>query len=124
MDELMKIAAYRGDDKKGFHMACRDLNKVFSENYLEMIHSVGRNIFPFILATDNDPGYKGVGAMFTLYLEDGSVRRTSKPPAAYEIYKTVSHIALTIYVIISPYFLCYTLPGWQGKLSVLKSKLN
>ena len=69
-----------------------------------MIHNVGRNIFPVIIASDNDQGYEGNGSMFTLYLKDGSIRKTSSPPAEYEIYKSLAHIPLGISSIISPFF--------------------
>ncbi|UJR11140.1 hypothetical protein I4U23_015321 [Adineta vaga] len=93
------------------------------EQYTQMIHQVGRNILPCIIASENDMNYRGVGSMFTLYLKDGSTRRTKAPPPEYEIYKNLSHMLLCIYTIISPYFLQPTTSGWEDKLIMVKNKI-
>ncbi|CAF0825224.1 unnamed protein product [Adineta ricciae] len=124
IEQLLPIAAWRGSDTKQILFATRDIHLTMREHYSQMIRQVGRNIFPCIIASENDMHHRGVGSMFTLYLEDGSTRRTKVPPAKYEIYKNLSHMPLCVYSIISPYFAQPTVSGWEDKLMVVNNKIT
>jgi hypothetical protein len=137
---LLSILGTRGDALQAFYASLRDVNADARAGYARMLHSVGRNIFPLIIATDYEPetpgqshgigrpagtriGYgtgSGIGSTFTLYLEDGSVRRIAPCPPQYEMYKALSHMPLGLGTIISPFFASPRSGGWQGQLAAFR----
>ena len=104
IDELLEPVAHAGDKTQGYFTSLRDVHLLMRKNYLENIYQVGRNIFPLIIASDNEPGFEGVGASYTLYLEDGTSERIVPVSREYEMHKCLSHIPLGIFAIIAPYF--------------------
>jgi hypothetical protein len=93
------------------------------ENYQDMIREIGNNIYPLIVATDVEPGsVSGVGGIFSLYLEDGSMRRISPTSPEFEMLKNLAHLPLGLFTILSPHFLTpRSLPmnrliGFQSKI--------
>lgn len=87
LSDLIDVVAYRyfvfssllvihnylssGDGTKSLQLSARQLNTFMRETYSNFIHQVGRSIYPFILASDYEPGFEGVGSTFTLFLRDG-----------------------------------------------------
>ena len=111
------------------------------ETYSNFIHQVGRNIYPFILASDYEPGFEGVGSTFTLFLRDGRYiefhethclhllvlsSQHKVAPAAdskYEVYKAISHAALAMFIILSPHFKNPKNLQWKAKILQLQDQL-
>lgn len=115
-DRLINTVATRGDPVRQLYMTMRDLNLLTRAHYAQMIHNVGRNLYPLIVASDYEPGFNGVGGTFTLYLADGSSRRIAPAPPVYELYKALSHMALGVFAQVSPYFRTPAAAGWREPL--------
>ncbi|UJR07857.1 hypothetical protein I4U23_012140 [Adineta vaga] len=124
IEDLSVIVGWRGTSAKQVLLATRDIHLGMRELYTDMIYQVGRNIYPCIIASDNEKQYAGVGSMFILYLKDGSMKRTKAPPVEYEIYKNLAHMPLGIFTIISPYFLQSTIGKWQSQLRIMADKID
>lgn len=124
ISELVDPVSYRGNATQQYFEALRDIHLMMRENYLTAIYRIGRNIFPLIVASDNEPGLEGVGTSYTLYLEDGSAKRIAPTPPEYEMYKCLSHMPLGIFTIISPYFKSPTTPGWISPLKAFHAKVR
>ena len=103
--KLLSNIAYRGNHLDELKSCARDLNDGIRNQYAGFIHSVGRNIFPLIIATDHEvDGPSGVGTTLTLYEANGSVTKVS--PAShskYELYKTCAHTFMGLSVELGPY---------------------
>ena len=108
------------------------------ETYSNFIHQVGRNIYPFILDSDYEPGFEGVGSTFTLFLRGGRCNQFQDThllilssqhkvaPAAdskYEVYKAISHAALAMFIILSPHFKNPKNLQWKAKILQLQDQL-
>jgi hypothetical protein len=124
-DKLIDVVATRGDPYKALRLACREVHLGTRANYKDMIYDIGRNIFPLIVALDNEPSYEGIGSTFTLYLKDGSSRRIVPCPPEYEVYKGLSHISLGLFTFVSPYFRTPKgNPGWHRGLAGYLDKIS
>lgn len=114
--ELVDVVATREDADKGLKLCARELNTFMRENYSGFIHSVGRHVYPLILASDYEPGFEGVGSSFTLFLRDGSQYKIA--PTAhtdYETYKAVSHAGTTTMLQCNA-LMCLRLRGSIGNI--------
>jgi hypothetical protein len=90
-----------------------------------MIHDIGRNIYPLIIASDNEPGLQGVGSTFTLFRRDGTTERIVPCPPEYEIYKGLSHMSLGLFTFVSPFFKTPKgNPGWKTGLDGYHTKVK
>ena len=87
IDELLESVAHTGDETQCYYNSLRDVHLLTRRRYLENIRQVGRNIFPLIIASDDEPGLEGVGGSYTLYLEDGTSERIVPVSRQYEMYK-------------------------------------
>jgi len=124
-DELIKVVAVRGDPLKEYYMCLRDIHLMMRENYANMIFNVGRNIYPLIVAADYEVGTpSGIGSSFTLYLEDGTYKRIAPAPPEYEMYKSLGHMPLGLFTIVSPYFMSPHSLGWKPQLQKFQGKVN
>ena len=121
---LIKPVAYRGDNIKNFNHTLRDIHLLMRSNYSELIHKVGRNVYPVIIANDNESIYQGVGGSYTLYLENGTRKRTVPTSPDYEIHKNLSHIPLGLFTIISPYFYSKHNLEWKNKIKEFQEKVS
>jgi hypothetical protein len=81
------------------------LNKISRDHYKEWNWKVANNIYPLIVAMDMEEGAEGIGSSFYLYLRDGTVKRARPTDQMYEIHKSLSHLALGVACILSPYLL-------------------
>ena len=103
--KLLSNIAYRGNHLDELKSCARDLNNGIRNHYSGFIHSVGRNIYPLIIATDHEvDGPCGVGTTLTLYEANGNVTKVS--PAShtnYELYKTCAHTFMGLSVELGPY---------------------
>ena len=124
IDELLEPVAHAGDKTQGYFKSLRDVHLLMRKNYLENIYQVGRNIFPLIIASDNEPGFEGVGASYTLYLEDGTSERIVPVSREYEMHKCLSHIPLGIFAIIAPYFSNPQSQEWINPLQRFQSRVE
>ena len=124
IDELLEPVAHAGDKTQCYFKSLRDVHLLMRNNYLENIYQVGRNIFPLIIASDNEPGFEGVGASYTLYLEDGTSERIVPVSRQYEMYKCLSHIPISIFTIIAPYFKNPQSQEWINPLQRFQSKVE
>ena len=124
IDELLEPVAHAGDKTQCYFQFLRALHLLTRENYLENICRVGRNIFPLIIANDNESGFEGVGATYTLYLEDGTSERIVPVSWQYEMYKCLSHIPLGIFAIIAPYFKNPQSREWIDPLRRFQSRVD
>lgn len=123
--ELIDIVAWRGDADTHLQHCARQVNTFMRTEYKGFINSVGRNIYPLIIASDFEPGFEGVGSSFTLFLRDGSQQKIAPTHTTnYEIYKALSHAALATFVILSPHFKNPKNTQWRGKLSELQRTLE
>ena len=86
-----------------FHQSTRALNYFIRNEYANTIHKVGRNVFPLIIAIENETNNTGVGGTYILFTEDGKVEYIRPVSHEYEFLKTISHIPLGIFSIIGPY---------------------
>lgn len=122
LEDLQHAVSFRKDPIIDLKLACRDMNNHLRSDYSKFIHSVGRNIFPLIIATDASPGLFGVGTTFTLFLEDGTEEKiTPALSSHYEVYKSVSHIFLGAAVLITPFL---SNPGSQSWLNPVKDFIS
>lgn len=125
LDKLIDVVATQGDPYQALRLACREVHLGTRANYKDMIHRIGRNIYPLIVALDNEPGFEGVGSTYTLYLRDGSSRRIVPCPPEYEVYKGLSHTSLGLFTFVSPYFKCPEgNAGWQRALAGYHDKVK
>jgi hypothetical protein len=95
VEDLTPPSAVRGDSGFELHSCIVDLHRTMRVNYQRMIHQVGRNIYPLILAKDNLPdtdrgdiGRQGLGGTYTLYLANGENHSVRPTPRAYETMVT------------------------------------
>jgi len=116
LTKFIDISAYRGDPTQQYKLSLRDLNTVMKDNYAELIYKIGHNIYPLIIASDAAPGYEGVGSLYTLFLEDGSVKQIAPTSPEYEMYKDLAHMALGMYTIVAPYFNSPVSTNWMEKM--------
>jgi guanine deaminase len=72
---LLEVVSIRGDTVQAYYAALTDVHLTMRDAYAKMIHAVGRNIYPLIVASDYEPGFAGVGSTFTLFLADGTSKR-------------------------------------------------
>jgi len=111
--------ATRGNKESEMIESVIDMHRLMRVHYHDMAYKVGRNIYPLIIARDNlndkytnDIGRQGIGGHYTLFLEDGSVFIRTPTPKYYELYKSLSHIPLGIWTMISPYLLNDKADSW------------
>ncbi|XP_065199768.1 uncharacterized protein LOC135831310 [Planococcus citri] len=116
LTKFIDIAAYRGDPIQQYKLTLRDANLVMRDNYAELIYEIGHNIYPLIIASDATPGYEGVGTLYTLFLEDGSMKQVAPTTPEYEMYKDLAHMALGMYTIVAPYFNAPVSTNWHDKM--------
>lgn len=125
--ELVDVVAYRGDADQHLKLCARQINSFMRGEYKGFINNVGRNIYPLIIASDFEPGFEGVGSSFTLYLKDGTQHKIAPTVASnsnYEIYKSLSHAALAMFVILTPHLHNPTNIMWRGKLNELRNHIE
>ena len=123
--ELVEVVAYRGDSSQHLKLCARALNAFMRQNYTGFIHSVGRNIYPLIIASDFEPNFEGVGSSFTLYLRDGSQHKIAPTVSTdYETFKALSHVSLAMFIILSPHFDNPRNTQWRGKLTELRGQIE
>ncbi len=129
--EMLAPIATQKDTANEMQSCIVDLHRTMRENYRTMIHKVGRNIYPLILARDNLPdsdradiGRQGLGGTYTLYMESGETRSVRPTPKAYEILKCLGHIPLGLFSIISPYFQNPKASAWVGELNSYNEKVQ
>lgn len=116
LKKFIDISAYRGDPIQQYKLSLRDANSMMKENYAELIYQVGHNIYPLIIASDAEPGYEGVGSLYTLFLEDGTRKQVAPTSPEYEMYKDLAHMALGMYTIVAPYFNSPISNNWYEKM--------
>ena len=111
VDAFVPPVATRGEGATELHLCVVDVHRMARESYLAMIHAVGRNIFPLIIARDTEPemdradlGRQGLGGTYTLLLENGEAHSVCPTPPEYEFLKCLSHMPLGLFAIVSPYF--------------------
>ena len=111
IDTLVPPVMTRGGTATELHMCVVDIHRAMRENYLTMIHAVGRNIFPLIIARETEPemdradlGRQGVGGTYSLFLENGETYSVCPTPPTYEFLKCLAHMPLGLFAIVSPYF--------------------
>lgn len=115
--DLVKVVTYRGDADKHLQLCARQMNTFMRVNYKDFIHNVGRNIFPLIIASDFEPGFEGVGSSFTLYLRDGSQHKIAPTVSSdYEMFKALSHMALCLFILLTPHFDNPKNIAWRAKV--------
>jgi hypothetical protein len=128
--ELVAPSATRHDAAFELHACVVDIHRMMREEYLRTIHSVGRNIYPLIVARDNEPdtdrsdrGRQGLGGTYTLYLE-GETHSVRPTPRAYELLKCLAHMPLGLFTLVSPYFLNPTATSWTQPLEAFHRKVQ
>ena len=129
-EALLAPCAHRGDAQDALHESIVDIHRYSRVQYAENIRKVGRNVYPLIIARDNEPdadkqdmGRQGLGGIYTLYLENGESRTIQPTPAAYERLKCLSHIPLGLFNIQSPYFQDEQARNWIAKTSIMGTKI-
>lgn len=130
-ESLAEPCAHRGGPDQALHESIVDIHRFGRAEYAQNIRKVGRNVYPLIIARDNepdqdrtDPGRQGLGGIFTLYLANGESRTIQPTPAAYERLKCLSHIPLGFFTILSPYFHDPEAQGWVPKAQAMQAKLE
>ena len=130
-DSLAEPCAHRGGPDQALHESIVDIHRFGRAEYAQNIRKVGRNVYPLIIARDNepdqdrtDPGRQGLGGIFTLYLANGESRTIQPTPAAYERLKCLSHIPLGFFTILSPYFHDPEAQGWVPKAKAMRAKIE
>ncbi|WIG94650.1 hypothetical protein [Myxococcus sp. SDU36] len=120
VQEILAPCATQHDAGFELHSAIVELHRTMRQNYLRMVHRVGRNIHPLIIARDTEPemdradlGRQGVGGSYTLYLENGETYSVRPTPRAYELLKCLAHIPLGLFTLLSPYFQNATATSWM-----------
>jgi len=121
---LLRHAAWRGDAKANFKFAMRDVNSYLRDNYKQLMHDVGVNIFPLLYLNDADPGEIGTGTTLTLYTEDGVVHRYVPTDKTYETLKDLSHQVFGLFTYVGPYFQAPNSIGWVGPLKGFQEKVQ
>lgn len=125
IDELVNIVTYRKDADHHFQLCARQMNCWMRANYSDFIHNVGENIYPLIIASEYEPGYEGVGTTFTLFTKDGNTLKIAPTVSTdYEANKALSHVALAIFVILSPHLNNPNNIQWVGKIMELKKHVE
>ena len=110
-EHLNDVMAYRKDSASEMELAFKELNvHTRSTLYADFIRKAGRNIYPVIIALENDKELgSGNGNTFVLYLEDGSENRiTPGLNGGYAVFKSASHILLGLGTILGPFAVSYT----------------
>ena len=102
LTELVDCAAFRADSTQEYLRAVGEIHQMMRINYKELIHHVGRNVFPVIIAQDDAPGLEGVGGTYTLFLSNENVRSITPVPPQYAMLKSLSHMPLGIFTILGP----------------------
>jgi len=75
LHDFIDAAATRGDSRRNFHLSVKDIHLNMRENYAKMIASVGENIYPLIVATENEsPALAGTGGVYKVYFRNGTMR--------------------------------------------------
>jgi len=130
VDELTPPSAVRGDSGFELHSCIVDLHRTMRVNYQRMIHQVGRNIYPLIIAKDNLPdtdradiGRQGLGGTYTLYLANGETHSVRPTPRAYEMMKCLGHIPLGLFTIVSPFFQNPHATSWMEALQAYQKQV-
>lgn len=121
---LSESVAYRGDAGQECLHAIDEIHQTMRDNYQELIHDVGRNIFPVIIAQDDAPGLEGVGGTYTLFLSDRNTRSVTPVPRRYAVLKALSHMPLGLFTILGPSLENRHAFSWQGKLESYASKVS
>src|SRR3990167_2194788 len=103
-----------------FQQLMRTLNGRIRDQYAQIIYKVGRNIFPLIIAIENEQDNSGICGTYILFTADGKVEYIRPVEKAYEYYKSVSHMPLGILSIIASYF---NKPGDTSWIPLLQSLL-
>ena len=124
LTELVDCSAFRADAEREYLRAVDEIHQMMRSNYQELIHHVGRNIFPLIVAQDDAPGLEGVGGTYTLFLSDRSVRSVTPVPPRYAMLKALSHMPLGIFTILGPSFNNPRGFSWTDKLEPYASKVG
>lgn len=130
-DSLAEPCAHRGGADQALHESIVDIHRFGRAEYAQNIRKVGRNVYPLIIARDNEPdqdradqGRQGLGGIFTLFLANGESRTIQPTPAAYERLKCLSHIPLGFFTILSPYFHDPEARGWMPKAAEMATKIE
>jgi hypothetical protein len=125
VETFIDASSYRGDPVNNFRLSVKDVHLFMRENYANLIQSVGRNIYPVIVATDSDgPDLSGTGGAYKVYFRNGTMRRIVPVGPAFEIHKCLSHMLLGVYTVVAPYFRAGLSTSWIPKLSELASKVE
>ncbi|OGT53262.1 MAG: hypothetical protein A3E84_01405 [Gammaproteobacteria bacterium RIFCSPHIGHO2_12_FULL_42_13] len=103
-DLEQQVVASQLPELQPFQRLARSLNGRIRDNYAQIVYKVGRNIFPLIVAIENEQDNTGIGGTYVLFTADGKAEYIRPVEVTYEYYKTVSHMPLGIFSIISPYF--------------------
>ena len=129
--ELISPSATAGDADFELHRSIVDLHRTMRVRYQSMIHQVGRNIYPLIVARDNLPdsdradiGRQGLGGTYQLYLANGETHSVRPTPRAYEMLKCLCHIPLGLFTILSPYFGNPKATSWFRPLSAYRDQVS
>lgn len=130
VDELVAPVATRHDAAFELHACVVDIHRMMRQNYLRNIHAAGRNIYPLIIARDNEPdmdrsdlGRQGVGGTYTLYLE-GETHSVRPTPRAYELLKCLAHMPSGLFTVVSPCFQNPTATSWSEPLELFLRKVQ
>lgn len=128
--ELIIPCAHAGDRKTALHDSIVDIHRMMRREYAANIHKVGRNVYPLIVARDNEPernrldtGRQGLGGIYTLYLETGEAHTIQPTPRDYERLKCLSHIPLGLFSILSPHFLDPEAREWVPQMTTFEAKI-
>ena len=119
--------AYRKDSASEMVLAFKELNvHTRSTLYADFIRKAGRNIYPVIIALENDKELgSGNGNTFVLYLKDGSEYRiTPGLNGGYAVYKSASHILLGLGTILGPFVKNPSSQEWMKPLLVYKEHIE
>lgn len=130
-DTLTDPCAHRGGEEEALHESIVDIHRMSRVEYAKNIRKVGRNVYPLIIARDNEPegdradqGRQGLGGVFTLYLASGETRTIQPTPAGYERLKCLSHIPLGLFNILSPHFHDPAARIWMPKVAEMSAKIT
>ncbi|WP_257460763.1 hypothetical protein [Archangium lipolyticum] len=131
VEELIPPSATQHDAGFELHSCIVELHRTMRQNYLQMIHRVGRNIYPLIIARDTEPemdrsdfGRQGVGGTYTLYLENGETHSVRPTPRAYELLKCLAHMPLGLFTLVSPYFQNPAATSWMEGMLAYQRKVK
>ena len=124
-EQLKNVMAHRKDCAAEMQLAFKELNVHTRSNlYADFIEKAGRNIYPVIIALENDKESEGCnGNTFVLYLEDGSEYRvTPGLNAGYAVFKSASHVLLGIGAILGPFMKNPKSHEWKKPLQQYKQQ--